>query len=218
MTLIELLPNRVGDTMRIGGKKLDSGPSTELIVFPRDGDNDLVFRATAMLDRTDFDRLCPTPKPGKMRIRGGQLIDNPDDPKFKLAMDQHNRAFMDYMFITSLSSPSPIEGEPDLPVEWEKVRTEDRSTWHKWEDELKDAGLSDMERKRIFNVVMNVNSLNDAKLDEARASFLQRQREASEKSSSPMDEQTDTQSGEHANEQESDSQTVQPVGTISTKK
>lgn len=203
--------------MKIGGKKVQHLPNSEIIVFPREDGEDLAFRATALLDRTDFDKYCPSPKPGKMRVRGNPgLVENFDDPKFKQAIDVYNKMFMDYMFVSSLSAVNPVEGEPDLPIEWEKIKLNEKFTWRFWEDELKDAGLGDMERKRLYNTVMSVNSLNEAKMDEARRSFLQRQREGSDPSSSQMDEPTDMQSGEPANEQESVFQESQSPGTIST--
>jgi hypothetical protein len=144
------------------------------------------------------------------------LVENPDDPRFKVAIDQYNKDFMDYMFVSSLTAPPPKEGDPDLPVEWEKVKIMERQTWHFWEDELKEAGLSDMERKRLYNVVMSVNSLNEARMDEARASFLQRQREEPEPLSSQVEELNGTPSGEPVNGSVSDHQESQPLGTTST--
>jgi len=205
--------------MKIGGKKVLHGPATEIIVFAReDVESSLAFRATAMLDKSEFDKFCPMPKPPKMRVKGGNLVENPDDPKFKVALDQYNKNFMDYMFVSSLTALPLKEGEPDLPIEWEKVKIPDKHTWHFWEDELKEAGLSDMERKRLFNTVMGVNSLNEAKMDEARASFLQRQREEPEVLSFPTDERNDTPSGEHVNGSASDLPESQNAGTILMKK
>jgi hypothetical protein len=203
--------------MKIGGKKIESRPSSEIIVFSREDGNDLAFRASALLDRADFDRFCPAPKPGKMRIRGNpNLVENFDDPKYKQAVDNYNKMFMDYLFVSSLSAVNPIEGEPDLPIEWEKVKIQERHTWRFWDEELQGIGLGDLERKRLFNLVMSVNSLNEAKMDEARKSFLQRQREASDPSSSQMEEPTDMQYGDLANEPESDSQESQNAGMTST--
>ena len=204
--------------MKIGGKKIDARPSSDFIIFPRDGmEHGIGFRATALLDRSEFDRLCPAPKPGKMRVRGqSALVENFDDPKYRQRLETYNKQFMDYMFIASLSGIAEVEGDPDPEIEWEKVKRHDRNTWHLYDEELKDIGLSDMERKRLFNMVMGVNALNDNRLDEARKSFLQRASEQPDESSSPTDEQTDTPSGEPANGQESDSQDAQPVGTNST--
>jgi hypothetical protein len=56
--------------MKIGGKKIQHGPATEIIVFPRENGEDLAFRATAMLDKTEFDKICTSHKPPKMRVKG----------------------------------------------------------------------------------------------------------------------------------------------------
>jgi hypothetical protein len=48
----------------------------------------------------------------------------------------------------------------------------DPNTWINFDKELKDSGLSEIERIRIVNAVMTANCLNESKLDEARESFL----------------------------------------------
>ena len=201
--------------MKIGGKKIDHGPATEMLVFPR-GEGQIALRATALLDKSEFDRLCPQPKVPKMRARGGKMVENPEDPRYAKMLSTYNEKFLDYLLVAGLSAPAEKEGEPDQPIEWEQVILADSSTWHLWNEELKESGFCDMERKRIYNAVCGVNSLTENRLEEARASFLQRQRQEQDESSSLTDEQTDTPSGEPASDLESDLQESQEAGMIST--
>ena len=200
--------------MKIGGKRIDSKPASDFIVFPREGD-DIAIRANAVMDRADFDRLAPIPKPPKKRVKGGNLVDDTDSPKYQLALNQHSTKFINWLTLTSLCGVNR-ETQEDMPIEWEKVDLSNPSTWHMWEDELKENGFSDMERKRIANLVLKVNSLTEDRLDEARQSFLQPKEAEAEPSSSLTIEQADTPSGEHANGLVSALQESQEAGTTST--
>lgn len=199
--------------MKIGGKKVDYQPASDFIVFPRK-DGDIAIRANAVMDRAEFDRLCPLPSPPKKRVKGGALVDNYEDPRYEGMLKDHGRKYTDWMILESLCSVDR-DTQEDVPIEWEKVVRQKPETWHLWDDELKDAGFSDLERKRINNLVLQVNSLSDARLDEARNSFLQPREAESEASSSPSSEPSGTQSGEPASDSESDLQESQPVGTTS---
>jgi len=202
--------------MKIAGKKIEHGPNSEIIVFGRENGQDLAFRCTAMLDKTEFDKYCPLPKPPKKIVPKLGKVDDLESPKFAQALERYNKNFMDYLLISSITAVAEKDGDPDLPIEWEKVVRANKDTWHLWEEEFKEAGLGDMERKRLFNAVMSVNSLNEARVEEARKSFLQRQQEEPLESSSQMDEQIDMPSGEHVNGQELNSPDAQPVGMTST--
>jgi len=202
--------------MKIGGKKIDSRPASETLYFPREKDEVVAIRANAVMDRSEFDRLLPVPKPPKKRIKGNILVDNPEDPKYAISVNAHGARFIDWLVIQSLCGVNR-ETQDDEPIEWEIVDKQDAKTWNKWEEELRQSGFSDMERKRIHNMVIKVNSLSDARLDEARASFLQPREPEQDPSSSQNTEQSDTQSGEPVSDSESDHQESQLVGTSSTK-
>jgi hypothetical protein len=197
--------------MKIKGQKFDSKPSSDFIVFPREN-GPVAVKASAILDRDDFDRVCPVPKPPKKRIKGGLMVDDPENPKYLVAMNQHSEKFLNWLIITSLCFMDPKTKE-DIPIEWEKVDKTDPFSWRKWDDEFKESGFGDMERKRIYSMVMQVNSLSDARLDEARNSFLQSREAVPDESSFPITEQSDTQSGEPANGSESNHQESQIAGT-----
>lgn len=202
--------------MKIGGKKLSSKPASDMIVFPRE-DGDIAIRANAIMDRTQFDNLCPIPKPPQKMVKGGIKVDDPDNPKYKILLNQHSAKFINWMTINSLCTVNK-ETHEDEPLEWETVDRLDPTTWAKWEDELKDSGFSDMDRKRIQNLVFGVNSISDARLDEARNSFLQHQGREQDQLSSQNTEQADMPSGEPASDSESDLLESRSPGTISMKR
>jgi len=201
--------------MKIGGKKIDCTPASEMIVFPRES-GDIALRANAVLDRDEFDKLCPTPKMPQKRVKGGRMVDDPDSPRFLKLLNQHSTKFVDWLIITSLCGVNK-ETKEDDPIEWELVDRSDSSTWSKWDDEFRASGFSDMERKRIHSLVITVNSLSERRLDEARESFLLPVAEEQDDSSSPTIEQTDTPSGEPVNGSASDHPVSRKAGTTSTK-
>ena len=85
-------------------------------------------------------------------------------------------------------------------IEWVKTNVSDPSTYTEWSDELKMAGLSDVEVNRIIMCVMQANSLDEDKLKAAREVFLLGEEEAQNASSGPSTEQPSTPSGEPASD------------------
>lgn len=163
--------------MKIGGIEI-KGPNEVLLVLPREG-GDLVLRARAVLDMDEFETLCPEPKPpGKQTKSGMEYLTN--DPGYKQQMENHNSRQLAYLVIKSLE-PSEIE--------WDEVDIEKPQTWDRWQDDFKQAGLSNIEANRIMQIVMEANSLDESKLDAARQIFLHGQRQDQEDSSGPRTEQ-----------------------------
>jgi hypothetical protein len=126
---------------------------------------DLVFKARAILDYSEFEALCPEPQPPMIRKRG-ETVDRPDldDLKFKQAKQRYARQRTFWLVIKSL------EATPDL--EWEQVKLNDPDTWPKYETELREAGLTDQEVARIIQMVIGVNGLDDEKYEQAKKAFL----------------------------------------------
>ncbi len=60
-------------------------------------------------------------------------------------------------------------------IEWENIKLEDSSSWLNWEEELKEAGLSETECNRVVAAVMAANSLDEDAIKEAREAFLRGQ-------------------------------------------
>lgn len=190
--------------MRLGNRT-NFGRSIETLVIPRPNGEDIVFKAQGILDFQEFEKLCPEPKPKMILSRTEGKIPNFNDPTYKLQLEQREKKRMAYIVIKSL------EATEDLI--WDRVNINNPDTWLQWEDELKEAGLSDFERKRIFTLTMNANSLNEAKMDEARKAFLAMQEDQSRRLSSQVDEPNSTQNGELVNDSASDPQASVNAGT-----
>lgn len=176
--------------MKIGGVEVN-GPAEEVLVLPR-MNGDLVFRAKAITDNREFERLCPEPK-AKPVLKAGGWQKNTDDPTYKQQLADYSEARWNYTVIKSLE-PSEIG--------WERVQLDKPSSWKEWEKELLDAGLSTIEVNRITVLVMQANALDERKLEAARESFLRGLREAEGKSSGPSTEPQNTQSGQPASDSE----------------
>lgn len=177
--------------MKIDGKEVPKSLNEDILVLPR-GDSHIVFRARALRDIEDFSKLCPEPEPpGKLTKDG--WIPNTNDETFKHRMKQYNLQRAGYMVIHSLEPTN---------IEWDQVDPNNPKTWTKWDEELKEAGFTNVECNLIMQLVMDVNSLNDAKLKEARESFLRGQAQVSEKQSSQTSELNGSQPGEPVNDSE----------------
>jgi hypothetical protein len=152
--------------MRIKGRKIE-GVNQETIIIPRGNGETIVLIAQAVLSYEDFDKICEEPVAPVKMVKGGLKVENLDDPAYKEAMAQRNRLRMAYIVLKSL------EATPDL--EWDLVDMSDPNTWLKYREEWTQSGFSEVEQMRIINAVMSANSLNEAKLEEARESFLRSQ-------------------------------------------
>jgi hypothetical protein len=161
--------------MKLHGVRIE-GPNVEEIVIPR-GETQIVLRARAVLDDQEFDDLCPRPKPKVMIKKGGQKIEQTDEPSYKAAIDKWGQQRVAWLVLKSLEA---TEG-----LEWEQVECDDPKTWTLYQDELKASGFSDAEVARIIAGVMAANGLSESKVEEARQRFLRSREEQSEASSSP---------------------------------
>ena len=148
--------------MKIGGVEVSR--CEEVLVLPRMG-GDLVFRAAAVISMDEFDQICPKPEPPVRITKNGKEPNLTSDNYVKMLQNWSEQRYA-WMCIKSLT-PSEIE--------WEQVDMEKPSTWPKWTDELQAAGISSTEMNRIQNLILEANALNEAKLKEARESFLRGQ-------------------------------------------
>ena len=153
----------------------------EYIVIPQSEapNGRLVFQAEAVLDMQPFHEMVPLPKPKMRLLAGGKTEVDPDDKFYAAATKQYGERRFDYIIINSLKN---TEG-----LEWDKVKYTDPSTWGLYEEEFKAAGLNPTEIQIIIHGILVANSLNDAKLQEARDSFLASLAEAQVALSSQVD-------------------------------
>lgn len=177
--------------MKYKGKEV-KGPNEELVIIPRGNEQeDFVFICRAVMGYEVFDSLVTEPKP-PMIIRKGEKGSSPllDDPDYLKAIREHDKKRLSWLICTSLAATKDLE--------FETVIMDDSSTWNNYYEELQDAGFTSTEIGRITRGVMIANSLDQKKIDEARASFLAMRREAVVIPNSLQDEQKTMPSGELA--------------------
>jgi hypothetical protein len=178
--------------MKIKGKKI-KGANIEYVVIPRP-DGPIVFKAVAVLNMKPFNDLVPEPKP-RMRMKPGGLLEpDPDDKAFAAALGDYSEKRFNFILLESLK---------ESEIEWETVVYTDPNTWKNYEQELRDADFTTNEINMIISGVATANSLNDAKLKEARDSFLASLAAIQQGLSSQTEEQSITLFGEVAKDSES---------------
>lgn len=146
--------------MKIAGQQIN-GVNEDILVLPRKP-QPIVFKGRAVKDFDVFDALRPVPKPPGVLTKQGFKPD-PEDQGYLAQMADHALSRMGYMVILTLE-PSQIE--------WDTVKADDPTTWINWADDFANAGLTGVEQQRILNFVLEVNALDEKKLEQARADFL----------------------------------------------
>ncbi len=149
--------------MKIKGRKIE-GPNIEIIPIPRAMKKDIIFLAKAVLDMKPFEAMCPTPLPPVKVIKGGEEIPNLQDKGYLKSIENLSTKRLAWMVLTSLQETEDLE--------WETVDLSDPSTWGLFRKEMRDSGFSDIEINRVITGVINVNALNDDKIEAARERFL----------------------------------------------
>jgi len=147
--------------MKIHGIEF-KGPNEEIIPIIRNG-KDFILKAKAVLDFSEFEKLCPEPQPPTLMRPGGKQEPDLQDKKYIEALAKYQELRAAYMYLKSLES---TEG-----LEWETVDMSKPDTWKNYENELK-AGFTDAERIRIMNGIMIAQGFDSDKVEEARQRFL----------------------------------------------
>jgi len=147
--------------MKLGGRKL-SNNNLEIVVIPRN-DGDLVFKFRPVLSTESFDKLVKLPDiPIITDAQGTRSL--PDDPEYRKNVLAYINLKSQWMFLDSISA---TEG-----LEWETVDIGNSKTWALYTDELREAGLTEIEAQMLSRAFEKVNSLNESHLEEARNRFL----------------------------------------------
>ncbi len=154
--------------MKIKGKKV-SGANECIIPIPRGVGEDIILKARAVLDMDAFEKICPPPEAPVKMLPGGKKVANPQSKGYLKEVERHSEKRLTYIILMSLQATEDLE--------WETVDLSDHTTWGNFREELKDSGFSSVEVNRIIGDCINVNALNDGKIEEARERFL---REAQE--------------------------------------
>lgn len=147
--------------MKIAGQEV-SAPNEDILVIPRGTGADIVFTGRAIKSFDTFNALCKQPEPPSLLTRSGKEKDI-KDTGYLQQVDQFATRKLAWMLIETLK-PTDIE--------WDTVEEENPNTWENWVTDFQESGLTAVEQQKIMNFVMEVNSLNQAKLDKARADFL----------------------------------------------
>lgn len=147
--------------MKINGKQV-TGPQTEVVVIPR-GNEELVIRAQAVLDFTDFEKINPQPQPPTKMLPGGEVQQLIEDPKYSKRLSEWAQQKTDWMIIKSLAA---TEG-----LVWDTVKMDDPSTWGNYRTELTSV-FAPAEMGKIIEAVMSACGLNQSKIEEATKRFL----------------------------------------------
>lgn len=156
--------------MKLNGQVLD-GPKIEVVVFPRQS-GDLVFKAQAVLDYSEFEKICPRPEPKNVMRPGGKQETLVDHPEYVAAVEAWAPKQTSWMILKSL------EATPGLV--WDTVDMGDPLTWDNYEKELKNAGFSTFEIHRILDAVITACGMNQEKIDDATKRFLAGQEASAE--------------------------------------
>ncbi len=148
--------------MKYKGRKIEGVPKEIEPILRKEGD--IIFVLTAVVDYSEFDELCPIPIPPRIRNNKGDMVPDLEDAGYKSELERYAKKHTAWSVINSMRE---TEG-----LEWEQVKRGDPETWHLWEKELQDSGLTTSEVRRLWATFLRVNSLDDRMLEAARTSFL----------------------------------------------
>lgn len=148
--------------MKINGEEFNC-PNVEVIPFIRNG-KEFFLKARAVLDYSDFEKLCPSPTPPEVIRPGGEKFLDINDKEYLKKVNDHSTLKYNWMCLKSLEA---TEG-----IEWNLVDMSKPETWNKFEEELKSAFFTDTEIFRIVSAISQAQGLNDIKIQEALKRFL----------------------------------------------
>lgn len=154
--------------MKIAGVDPKTLPNQEFLVIPR-GEKQIVFYAQGLPNLDEFHAMVPEPKAPVAQTPTGIIADT-TNPGFQATLAEYSKRRVGYLVVHSLK-PSDIE--------WDTVKLDSPSTWANWEEDLKNAGLTQVECNLVFNLVWGANSLDENKLKRARETFLRGTAQAS---------------------------------------
>jgi len=171
--------------VKIHGRKIE-GPAEEVVVIPRKN-GDIVFKARAILDFSDFDKLCPIPTAPEVIRPGGIRSADPTDREYIKRLDEWAERKTNWMLLKSLEATDGLV--------FETVKANEPSTWKNFRDELSASGFSQVEQSRLINIAATANGLNESKIEEATKRFLAAQEATQEGVVSQNSVQSSTRSG-----------------------
>ena len=134
------------------------------------------------------------PAPTRRELHIERVFDAPRDLLFQCLTDPAHRQVLGEWAKKKLGCPVLRSLAPS-EIGWDSRKEDAPRTWPNWEQDLKNAGLTQVECNRVLALVFEANALDDAKLQKAREVFLRGQEPMPEEFSSPRTEQPSTPSG-----------------------
>lgn len=165
-------------------------PNIEYCVLPRSDGPNIVFKCGPVFSYDEFERLCPLPEPPTQIRKGGVKVPDLQDESYLQQVSDHGDNRIHYIILISLAYTEDLE--------WETVDMGKPTTWKNYVEELKKAFFNEQEIGRIRNTCFAANSLNESRVEEARANFLLGLGEEKERLASLQTEQNSSPSGEPA--------------------
>lgn len=148
--------------MKWQGEQIYVPNETDVKITRRDGTT-LEFKFQAVEDMNAFEKLYPQPSPPWIKNNKGQVKYQHDDPKHQEAMTDWARKRMLWLILKSMEATKDLE--------WESVDINDPDTYDLFEDELKEAGLNQVEVNKLSMAALEANSLTDAMIENAQQDF-----------------------------------------------
>lgn len=156
--------------MLLKGKKLTS--FVDYVVLKREGGR-LIFKVEPIKDWDAFDKIYPLPEPPKIVGKGGKKGTDLTDKRYQEALVSYETLRSHWIILTSLTRVYfKYDDDTEENIEWEKVKMSDVNTWGEWHRELIDSGITLGEIANIKSKIVDINGLNQSKLNEARDDFL----------------------------------------------
>lgn len=140
--------------MKLAGIKV-SAKYTKEVTFYRETEN-FVFKLEAVGNYKDFEESCSQPLPPVITKPGGNEYQNIDDKEYIERLEEWSAWRIHWMAVNTIKE-----------VEWDTVTT-DPETYENWQEDLRNAGFSQIEVSKLQNHIMIVNGLIEPeRIDEA---------------------------------------------------
>jgi hypothetical protein len=137
---------------------------TDKVVFPRANGRRIVFDLQAIDDDADFNKYFPEPNIPWKTEAGKSPVKDPQSPVYKEAVRTRNEARFNYTVLKTIVGPAGFG--------WDLVKMDDPTTWHLYEKELKEGGLTEAEIAHLARRCMAVCFIDEEAMEAARETFL----------------------------------------------
>ncbi len=151
--------------MKLNGQVPEKNERT--IYFERPNTS-VVFKIRPVESFERFHALCGLPPVKPTALVPGKGKVEEETPQYLASVANYVSNQMSYIYIWSLKATEELT--------WDRVKEDDPTTWSQWVDELSEANILPKEIAYLASQILEVNALDDEKLDKARKSFSVGQR------------------------------------------